>query len=145
VESLRVRPFRIQDYREVRKLWKESGLQIRPGDSEKEIRVKVRRDPELFLVAEKDGEIVGSVIGAWDGRRGWIYHLGVLPDHQREGVATRLVREVERMMKAKGVVKVNASVYRWNRRSMAFFRKRGYDHDWKTIHFGKVLRAKRTG
>ena len=112
VGSLRVRRFRIGDYSEVRGLWMKSRLEIRPGDSEKEIRIKTGRDPDLFLVAEAGGKIVGSVIGAWDGRRGWIYHLGVLLRYRRTGVATKLVREVERrIMKKKGVLKVNASVF----------------------------------
>src|SRR5208337_3266852 len=137
---LRIRRFRMEDYRGVRALWVESGLEIRPGDGRREIQLKLKRDPELFLVAETEGRIVGSVMGAWDGRRGWIYHLGIAPDFQRKGVATRLVGEVERRMKKKGVVKVNASIYRWNKNSMAFFKKSGYEFDARTIHVGKFLR-----
>lgn len=140
MERLRVRTFRVGDYQEVKALWKESGLEIRPGDSREEIRLKLKRDPHLFLVAETGSRIVASVIGAWDGRRGWIYHLGVLPSYQRKGIASKLVREVERRMKERGVVKVNASVYRWNRRSIAFFRKSGYEPNLETIQFGKFLR-----
>lgn len=103
------------------------------------IRIKLARDPELFLVVERDGKIVGSVMGAWDGRRGWLYHLGVLPGYQREGVARRLVAEVERKMKRKGVLKVNALVCRWNRKSLAFFKEMGYLADRRTIHHGKIL------
>lgn len=140
----RIRPFKMADYYEVKALWKKSGLEMRPGDSRKEIEVKLRRDPDLFLVAETDCGIVGSVIGAWDGRRGWIYHLGVLPQFQRKGVASRLVREVERRMKAKGVLKVNASIYKWNKKSLAFFGASGYEVDRKTIHVGKFFRRART-
>jgi ribosomal protein S18 acetylase RimI-like enzyme len=143
LRPLRVRAFKIGDYREVRSIWKTSGLEIRPGDSKKEIQLKLKRDPELFLVAKAEGRIVGSVIGAWDGRRGWIYHLGVLPQFQRMGIAKRLVREVEERMKAKGVVKVNASVYKWNKRSLAFFRASGYEADPTTIHVGKYFKRVR--
>jgi ribosomal protein S18 acetylase RimI-like enzyme len=143
LDAIRVRTFRIDDYREVRALWKKSGLEIRPGDSRTEVQLKIRRDPELFLVAEAGDAIVGSVIGAWDGRRGWIYHLGVLPSFQRRGVATRLIREVERRMKKKGVVKVNASIYKWNKRSLAFFKAGGYESDTKTIHVGKYFKRAR--
>jgi predicted N-acetyltransferase YhbS len=37
----------------------------------------LQRDPDLFLVAEMDGEIIGSVMGEYDGRRGLVYHLAV--------------------------------------------------------------------
>jgi ribosomal protein S18 acetylase RimI-like enzyme len=139
LESLRVRNFRMDDYRKVRALWKASGLEVRPGDGRQEIQLKIKRDPELFLVAEVNGEVIASVMGAWDGRRGWIYHLGVLPAFQRKGIAKRLVGEVERRMKAKGVVKVNASIYKWNKRSLAFFKAIGYEADTKTVHVGKYF------
>ena len=65
-------------------------------------------------------------MGAWDGRRGWIYHLGVRPRHQRRSVGTRLIREVETRMKRKGVLKVNALIFPWNESSIRFFSKIGY-------------------
>jgi ribosomal protein S18 acetylase RimI-like enzyme len=123
---LRIRTFEISDYPEVVKLWAEVGLELRPGDEEEGIRIKVRRDPELFLVAEERGRIVGTAMGAWDGRRGWIYHLGVRPTQQRRKVATRLILEVESRMRDKGVLKVNALIYPWNRASIEFFTKNGF-------------------
>jgi len=144
LETFKLRTFRMNDYPEVRALWKESGLGIRPGDSRKEVETKLRRDPELFLVAETAGRIVGSVIGAWDGRRAWIYHLGVLPAFQRKGVASGLLREVERRMMAKGVLKVNASIYRWNKRSLLLFKAAGYHVDTKTVHVGKYFKGGRS-
>ena len=67
---------------------------------------------------------------------------GVLPSHQRKGAATKLVKEVERRMRAKGVIKVNTMIYRWNRRSIALFRANGYEVDLTTIHVGKFLRSR---
>lgn len=136
---MKVRQFAMEDYDEVRALWEESGLEIRPGDSEKEIRSKISRDPDLFLVAEEGGRIVGTVMGAWDGRRGWLYHLGVLPSHQRKGVASALVGEAEARMKAKGVLKVNAIVYRTNVKSLGFFGRAGYTADERSLIHGKML------
>ena len=123
---MKFRTFDLSDYPGVLKVWSKAGLEFRPGDSEGGIRVKIQRDPELFLVAEDQGRIVGSVMGAWDGRRGWIYHLGVLPGYRRKRVATRLVREVESRMREKGVLKVNALIFGWNDASIGFFSKNGY-------------------
>lgn len=77
-------------------------------------------------------------MGAWDGRRGWIYHLGVSPGFQRKGVASALVKEVEARMTKKGVLKVNAVVFRTNERSLRFF-KSGYVRDDSSILHGKLL------
>jgi ribosomal protein S18 acetylase RimI-like enzyme len=137
---MKIRRFSLSDYDETVSLWKKCGLKIRPGDSIGEIRLKVRRDPELFLVAEDNDKLVGTCVGAWDGRRGWIYHLGVLPSYQRKGIATALVKEVEKRMKRKGCVKVNAIIYKWNRKSRRFFEEMGYTADATTVIHGKMLK-----
>jgi ribosomal protein S18 acetylase RimI-like enzyme len=123
---MKVRTFAIRDYPEVRSLWIASGLEIRSGDELEGVRRKLARDRELFLVAEDEGEIVGTVMGAWDGRRGWMYHLGVRPDRHRTGVATRMVHELEARMRKIGVPKVNALIYPWNEASLEFFASAGY-------------------
>ena len=123
---MKIRAFDISDYPSVVEVWSEAGLEFRPGDEMEGIRAKIQRDPELFLVAEERGKIVGSVMGAWDGRRGWIYHLGVRPIYRRKKIATRLIREVESRMTKKGVVKVNALIFGWNEASIGFFSKNGY-------------------
>ena len=130
----------MKDYDEVVSVWMQSGLRKTLGDTRDQIWMKIRRGPELFLVAEdNDGKIIGTLLGGWDGRRGWIHHLGVIPSHQRSGVATKLVKEVERRMKRKGVVKVNALVYESNGRSLKFFEKMGYEIDRTLLKHGKEL------
>ena len=90
---MQIREFNIADYDGVVRLWKESGLIIRPGDDIEGVKLKLQRDPDLFLVFEERNEIIGVVMGAWDGRRGWINHLAVKPNRQRAGIGTALVRE----------------------------------------------------
>jgi ribosomal protein S18 acetylase RimI-like enzyme len=137
---MKIREFKIDDYFPVRSLWQIAGLILRPGDKLEDVKLKLQRDPDLFLVAEHEGEIVGNVIGGWDGRRGWIYHLAVKPEHQRKGIGVGLVREVEKRLVAKGAKKVNAQVYKSNERSSAFFRALGYKEQADLIMIGKLLR-----
>ena len=139
-EIMKIREFKIQDYTIVRTLWQVAGLILRPGDELEDVKLKLQRDPDLFLVAEQFDEIVGSVIGGWDGRRGWIYHLAVKPEHQRKGIGMGLVREVEKRLVAKGAKKVNAQVYKWNKRSSEFFRAIGYETQPDLMMIGKQLR-----
>jgi ribosomal protein S18 acetylase RimI-like enzyme len=123
---MKVRSFAIEDYEAVRRIWVASGLDIRPGDELQGVISKLTRDPELFLVAEDNKKIVGTVMGAWDGRRGWIYHLGVDPSAQRRGVASRMIKELEARMKSLNIPKVNALIYPWNDASVSFFASAGY-------------------
>jgi ribosomal protein S18 acetylase RimI-like enzyme len=137
---MRIREFKIGDYLLVRDLWQTAGLVLRPGDELEDVKLKLQRDPDLFLVAELEGEIVGSVIGGWDGRRGWIYHLAVKPEHQRKGIGVGLVHEVEKRLVAKGAKKVNAQVYKSNEQSSAFFKAIGYEAHADLIMIGKHLK-----
>ena len=134
-----IREFKIADYDEVVRLWKECGLIIRPGDDVQGVKLKLQRDPDLFLVFEEEGEIVGVVMGAWDGRRGWINHLGVRPTRQRAGIGIALVRELEKRLVLKGARKVNAQIYQWNKKSIEFFKAAGYNVHNDLIMIGKTF------
>jgi ribosomal protein S18 acetylase RimI-like enzyme len=137
---MKIREFKIDDYPIVRDLWQTAGLILRPGDELEDVRLKLQRDPDLFLVGEQDDKIVGTVIGGWDGRRGWIYHLAVKPEHQRKGIGADLVHEVEKRLISKGAKKVNAQVYKWNEKSSEFFKSIGYETQPDLIMIGKQLR-----
>lgn len=136
---MQIREFHHADYADVVEIWNEAGLILRPGDELEGVKLKLQRDPDLFLVAEDEGEIVGVVMGAWDGRRGWINHLAVAPDCQRHGIGRALVGELERRLLEKGAKKVNAQIYRWNTKSFDFFKAMGYVVHSDLVMIGKSL------
>lgn len=137
---MKIREFTIEDYPAVRELWRAVGLELRPGDDLEDIKLKLKRDPDLFLVTEHDGRIVGSVIGGWDGRRGWIYHLAVSPNYQRIGIGSGLVKQLEARLVAKGAKMVNAQVHKLNAISTTFFKSMGYDERSHLVMIGKQFR-----
>ena len=137
--AVKIREFSMEDFAAVSRLWRRCGFETRPGDGKEELRRKLERDSDLFLVAEEGSEIVGSVIGAWDGRRGWMYHLAVDPGFRRKHTATKMLRDVERRMKEKGVLKVNAMVYLWNSPSLNLFEGIGYRKQSDMVVMGKTL------
>lgn len=137
---MRIREFETCDYEKVVELWKNSGLVLRPGDELEGIKLKLERDSDLFLIAEEDHEIVGVVMGAWDGRRGWINHLAVKPDHQRRGIGISLIQELEKRLTQKGARKVNAQIYRSNAKSIEFFKSAGYEVHSDLVMVGKFLK-----
>ena len=115
--SFRIRAFVFpDDYPAVLSLWEEAGpgLHVGRSDSPQEILKKLQRDPDLFLVAEISGEIVGTVIGGFDGRRGMVYHLGVLPGYRRSGIGRALMAEVEERLHQKGCLKCYLMVVKDN-------------------------------
>ena len=66
--------------------------------------------PDLFLVGEHDGRIVATVMAGYDGHRGWIYYLGVLPEHRRAGYGRAILAEAERLLRLEGCPKINLQV-----------------------------------
>ena len=129
------------DYEAVYRLWGsiEKGVYIGRSDTPAEIEKKIARDPDLFLVAESDGEIVGSVMGGFDGRRGLIYHLVVAASFRGKGIGSRLMDEVEARLHTKGCLKCYLLVTTDNPEAEGYYQQRGWQ-PMDTIHlFGKEL------
>ena len=119
------------DYERVISLWQtiETGMHIGPSDAPEEIKKKIERDPDLFLVAELDGGIIATIIGAFDGRRGMIYHLAVHNDYRRQGIGQALLAEVEKRLKEKGCIKCLLMVLEDNETAKRFYEESG----WKAV------------
>jgi ribosomal protein S18 acetylase RimI-like enzyme len=80
-------------------------------------------------VADSQGRLAGSIMGAYDGRRGWIGRLCIQPGTRRAGLATRLVREVEKRLAVRGCDKVNLLIEPGNRAVISFYQRLGYAVD----------------
>lgn len=97
-------------------------------------------DPEALLVAESDGgEIVGSLIAAWDGWRGSFYRLAVHPSRRREGLATALLREGERRLQTRGAARFTAIVTDDHPDAMGFWVATGYEQQESRARFVRNL------
>jgi len=127
------------DYAHTLKLWEsiETGINIGRSDTPEEIQKKLKRDPDLFLVAELNEEIVGTVIGGYDGRRGIIYHLAVHETVREQGVGALLMTEVEKRLQAKGCVKCYLLVVADNERAVHYYENRGWREMKEDRIFGK--------
>ena len=137
--ELVIREIRASDGDELRKLWAAAGFRSL-GDDDRSLSRFARRNPGLVLVASEGGRIVGSALGAFDGRRGWIYHLATAEDHRRQGIATKLVAQIEAGLADLGCPKVNAIVRDESESGRAFWKARGYAIN-AAQQFGKELDA----
>lgn len=130
-----------EDYPAARLLWKNAGPGIHLGrsDTPDEIQKKLRRDPDLFLIAETDDKMVGSVVGGFDGRRGMVYHLAVSEQDRQQGIGELLMNELERRLKTKGCIRCYLLVTVDNESAMNFYEKRGWSHMNNIFTYGKDL------
>jgi ribosomal protein S18 acetylase RimI-like enzyme len=102
-------------------------VRVGRSDTPAALALKLTRDPDLFLVAEVDGRIVGAVLGGFDGRRGLVYHLAVEADFREKGLGTALMAELENRLRARGCVKAYLLVVPDNAEAVAFYRRLGWD------------------
>ena len=128
------------DYPAVYALWEEAGtgIQLRRSDQIEEIAKKLERDPDLFLVAEIEKQIVGSVLGGFDGRRGMMYHMAVRMENRRQGIALRLMEELERRLREKGCIRYYLLVTEDNQEAIQFYKAYGWER-MDLFAYGKDL------
>jgi ribosomal protein S18 acetylase RimI-like enzyme len=139
VTSVDIRPFQESDEAEVIALWEiVFGYPSPHNDPATVIRHKLAVQRELFFVARLDGRLVGTVMGGYDGHRGWVYSLAVGPEMQRRGIGTALMQHVERELSDRGCPKVNLQVLASNAATVAYYEKLGYSVEDR-VSMGKLL------
>jgi len=133
-----IRAFQEADAEDVVRLWVACGL-VRPwNDPRKDIARKLAVQRELFLVGSVGDRIVATVMGGYDGHRGWINYLAVDPAHRRQGLARQLLADVEQHLRAAGCAKINLQIRHDNLDAIAFYRSVGFAED-AVVSMGKRL------
>jgi len=117
---------RVSDYDEVAALWEEVGMWPHAKEDRAWLAAALERNPTCALVWREQGRVIGTVIGAWDGLRGWIYHLAVTGPRRGRGIGTALLEAAEARLKELGVGQINLMVYEENAAAHAFYLARGY-------------------
>ena len=135
---MQIRPFETSDEDAVVALWERCGLTRPWNDPRKDIRRKLRAQPELFLVGVEDGEIAATVMVGYEGHRGWIQYLGVDPGRQRRGFGRAIMAEAERLLGEAGCPKINLQVRTSNPGVIEFYRRIGFTLD-EVVSMGKRL------
>ena len=135
---MKIRIFDNNDREQVVALWHACGLVVPQNDPIKDIDRKLNVDPDLFLVGHVGDEIIATVMGGYEGHRGWINYLAVKPSHQRKDFGQAIMQAVEALIKAKGCPKINLQVRSSNEAVIRFYQSLGYGVE-PVIGMGKRL------
>jgi ribosomal protein S18 acetylase RimI-like enzyme len=133
-----LRTFQEHDQAGVIQLWHECGLTVAWNDPVKDIERKLSIGRDLFLVGEVDGNIIASVMGGYEGHRGWINYLAVSPQQQRKGYGRQIMLAIEDVLAVKGCPKINLQIRTNNHNVIAFYEAIGFKID-DVISLGKRL------
>ncbi len=137
-DELLVREYRETDLETVVALWQECGLVVPQNNPHRDIERKLQVDRDLFLVGLVGNRLAATVMGGYEGHRGWINYLAVSPAYQRRGYGQQIMVAVESRIKRKGCPKINLQIRTGNVAVIDFYRAIGY-HDDRVIGMGKRL------
>ncbi len=133
-----IKPYHANNQLAVINLWQACHLVVPWNDPLKDIQRKMLVDPDLFLIGQLSGQIVATVMGGYEGHRGWINYLAVSPEHQRKGYARAMMQQVEVLIQEKGCPKINLQVRGTNTDVIQFYQAIGYDVE-NAVGLGKRL------
>ncbi len=118
-----------EEYDRIIELWDGAGLPYKPEgrDTRENVTQEIKEQPEYWIGAYVEGEMVGIVFGTDDGRKGWINRLAVDEAYRGEGIGRALVEELEDVFERKGFKIWAALIEPHNPDAMEFFRKLGFE------------------
>jgi ribosomal protein S18 acetylase RimI-like enzyme len=136
---MQIRTYRDSDHDDVVSLWKVVFPDAPArNDPVRDIARKRGIQSELFLVAADGGHVVGTAMAGFDGHRGWLHLVAVLPERRRSGVGAALLRRAEELLADMGCPKLNLQVRASSPEAVGFYEKLGYRVE-ERISMGKVL------
>jgi ribosomal protein S18 acetylase RimI-like enzyme len=135
---LQIRAYEPSDETAVLDLWERCGLLVAANDPRRDIQRKCAVDPEGLLLGLLAGKIVATCMAGYEGHRGWINYLAVLPKYRRQGLGTRMMDAAEKRLKAAGCPKVNLQVRETNAAIIGFYEKIGFLRE-PVVSLGKRL------
>jgi len=134
-----IRSYQDADHESVVALWKSVFPNDPPWNEPNGLIGRKRSvQPELFWVAQDNGEIIGTVLAGYDGVRGWIYHLAVDPLRRRKGTARLLMQAAEDALESLGCPKINLQVRKNNTAVVDFYKTLGYVIE-ERVQMGKPI------
>ena len=124
---MKIELFTMRYYHEIIALWKRSGIEVSSSDTRDEIAKMLKRNPDLFLIGKENEKVIAVVMGAFDGRRGYVHHLAIDPDYQKKGYGKTMMDELIEKFQIKKVHKVHLLIEKSNKEVADFYRKLGWE------------------
>ncbi|MEU9436489.1 GNAT family N-acetyltransferase [Streptomyces sp. NPDC048252] len=137
--DLRIRAAGPEDLDTVLAFWKTSAEGTSISDDRSGVERLVARDPGALILAERDGELAGTVIAGFDGWRCHLYRLAVHPDQRRQGIGSALLAAAEERFVRLGGRRGDAMVLTRNETAHHAWRAAGYAPEEKWRRWVKPL------
>ncbi|CAL2063912.1 MULTISPECIES: GNAT family N-acetyltransferase [Streptomyces] len=141
MNELSVRPAMPDDLDAVLAFWRTAAEGTSISDDRAGVERLLERDPRALILAERGGELVGTVIAGFDGWRCHLYRLAVAPERRRQGIATALLAAAEERFVRLGGRRADAMVLVRNERARYAWSAAGYAPEERWRRWVKPLTA----
>jgi ribosomal protein S18 acetylase RimI-like enzyme len=129
----------IEDHAEALQLWRATEwISLSETDAREPVKLFLDRNPGLSLVARDGNRLIGTILCSHDGRRGFLVHLAVDKNYQRQGLGTALVQRCLAALAKEGIVKCNIFFIEENAVGIDFWAHQGFE---MLPHFGWMQKA----
>ncbi len=115
----------VADYDGALALWN-SCEGVRANETRDEFARILARNAGLCSVIRHGDELAAAVLACHDGRRGYLYHLGVDPRFRRHGLGRQLVEHSLARLRVEGITRCTIFVIRSNAAGAAFWKRIGW-------------------
>ncbi len=129
----------VEDYDRLIEIWGDAGLPYRPfgRDSKDKIAKEMAREDTAFIGLYEDDLLVGVGLATFDGRKGWINRVAIIPDYRNKGYASMIIGECEKFLEDCGAEIIACLIEEYNTPSMALFKKHDYLYSEDIHYFSK--------
>ena len=124
---MKIIKFKIEYYDEVVKLWRKAGIEVVSSDTIDEIMRVLNRNPDLFLIGKVHEKVIAVVMGAFDGRRGYVHHLAVDPGYQKMGFGRTIMDALIEQFRTKNIQKIHLFIEKTKKSVVKFYSNLGWD------------------
>lgn len=125
-----IREMTAADYDSAYRLWESvPGMNLASLDNSAQgIAQVIQANPGLcFVAVEGEGEkVVGTALGATDGRKGYLYHVAVAKDYQGYHISTELINHVKKGFRRQNIKKSGLFVVVDNQEGKSFWQHHGF-------------------
>lgn len=100
---MNIRTIVLEDYSKLIEFWKKNYF-VNEMDNFERFQLFLKKNHNLSVLMEDNGKIIGTVLGSFDGRRGYLQKVVTKKDARRKGIGEQLVKEVIKRLRALGVL-----------------------------------------
>lgn len=119
---MQLRTVILKDYPKLIEFWKENYFVSEMDDLE-HFSLFLEKNPDLSILIEEDGVIIGSALGSHDGRRGYLQKVVTSKILREKGIGKQMVNEIVKRLREVGAVYIPISV---EKKNITFYEKCGF-------------------